>query len=111
MNFERGKYPKETMRIGKYSYSNIELVSYDGCYPNLCSGKLVLKLCGEEWTFPYHCLSSGGSVSFTDDWEEIVTDGEWDIREWPEGFPGGAKSYAIDLVNKEIPWGCCGGCV
>lgn len=111
MDFERGKEPKESLRIGKYSYSSVELVSYDGEYPNLCRGNLVIKVAGKIWEFPNYCLSSGGSVTFDKDWSEDVTSGEWTINDWPEGFPEQAKEYVIDLVNKEIPWGCCGGCV
>lgn len=111
MRFERNKDPKETLRIGKYAYSEVEIVSYDGDYPNLCSGKLVIKVAGKEWTFAEHSLSSGGSVYFTDDWEEVVEDGPWDIHEWPDDFPEEAKKYVLDKVNEEIPWGCCGGCV
>ena len=89
----------------------IELVSYDGSYPNLCSGNLVLKLDEEEWIFPDYCMSSGGTVSFDKDWSETVTDGPWTISNWPEGFPEDAKEFATEVVNISIPHGCCGGCV
>jgi len=89
----------------------IELVSYDGEYPNLCSGQLVIKLDEQEWVFPSYCLSSGGSVSFDENWSEEVTDGPWSISKWPKGFPEDAKEFATDVVNTSISWGCCGGCV
>jgi len=110
-NFERYKDTKEALRIGKYAYSNVEIVSYDGGYPNLCSGKLVLKVADKIWEFPSHCLSSGGSVSFDKDWNEDVQEGPWDVKEWPDGFPEEAKPYVLEKINDEIPWGCCGGCV
>lgn len=30
----------------------VEFVSYDGAYPNLCSGQLVLKINGQAREFP-----------------------------------------------------------
>ena len=86
-------------------------VKYDGSYPNLCSGKLILIIDDKEWVFPDYCLSSGGGVSFNEDWEENVTSGEWSITDYPEGFPEDMKQAAEDAVNSEIDFGCCGGCV
>lgn len=89
----------------------LTFVSYDGSYPNLCSGTLVLAIDGKDITFPSYCLSSGGSVSFTEDWDEEVDDGPWSISEWPKDFPEELKAEAVELVNDNVPWGCCGGCV
>ncbi len=89
----------------------VKLVSYDGSYPNLCSGKLVLSVDEKEWVFPSYCLSSGGSVWFDKDWSEHVEDGPWSVGEWPEGFPEDAKEEALSVINEGISWGCCGGCV
>ena len=55
----------------------VEFVSYDGDFPNLCSGTLVLRIDGEEVTFPKYCMRSGGSVWFDDEWHEHVESGEW----------------------------------
>jgi hypothetical protein len=52
--------------------SRLKFVSYDGSYPNLCRGELVLSLDGHNIIFPQYCLESGGSVSFTEDWDECV---------------------------------------
>lgn len=38
----------------------VKFVSYDGEYPNLCSGTLVLNVDGKDVTFPKYCLSSCG---------------------------------------------------
>lgn len=91
--------------------NNLEFVSYDGKYPNLCSGILIMKLNDNEIVFPNYCLSSGGSVSFTEDWDEIVTGGEWTISEFPKDFPIELKDRANEIVNENIDYGCCGGCV
>jgi hypothetical protein len=91
--------------------ANVKFISYDGAYPNLCSGTLVLAIEGKEYKFPRSCLSSGGSVSFTDDWEEIVTSGPWEITDFPVDFPEYAKKEAVAVVNQNIEYGCCGGCV
>ena len=87
------------------------VVEYDGDYPNLCSGNLVVFIYDERWEFPEYCLVSGGSVSFTEDWDEIVTSGEWYISEWPVDFPEYLKEDVTKAVNEVIPEGCCGGCV
>jgi hypothetical protein len=89
----------------------LKFVSYNGAYPNLCRGKLIMELDGNKIIFPEYCLSSGGSVSFTDDWEEIVTKGEWSIDSFPENFPEELKQEAENLVNENINFGCCGGCI
>lgn len=91
--------------------NRLKFVSYDGDYPNLCRGKLVMELDGKQIKFPGGCLKSGGGVGFTDDWEEVVDSGEWSIDEFPENFPGELKQKAIELVNENIHYGCCGGCV
>ena len=48
---------------------------------------------------------------FDNDWSEHVEDGPWGVGEWPEGFPEEAKEEALSVINEEISWGCCGGCV
>jgi hypothetical protein len=89
----------------------VEFVSYDGDYPNLCSGTLVMSVDGNLWKFDSHSLSSGGSVSFDDNWSEEVTDGEWGIHTWPDDYPEEAEDRTVELVNENVHWGCCGGCV
>ena len=89
----------------------LEFVSYDGSYPNLCSGILKMRLDGVDITFPAYCLMSGGSVWFDDDYNENVDKGEWRITEYPDYFPEELKAQAEALVNENVPLGCCGGCV
>ena len=90
----------------------MELI-YDGKYPNLCSGDLSIEIDGEKWLFPPGSLQSGGYVHFDDEWEETIGQGEWTIEEWPEGFPEEEeeKEKALEMINKQITHGCCGGCV
>lgn len=91
--------------------SRLKFISYDGAYPNLCSGTLIMKLDGKDIEFPDNCLLSGGNVSFDDEWNEEVTQGEWSIYEFPKGFPKELEDEATDIVNENIEQGCCGGCV
>ena len=90
--------------------NNIE-IKYNGEYPNLCSGQLTVTINNKVWKFPEYCLMSGGSVWFTDDWEERIEEGYWSIREWPDNFPNEFKSEVLNAINEYIPHGCCGGCV
>lgn len=57
----------------------VEFVSYDGAYPNLCSGQLVLKINGQVREFSRHCLQSGGTVWFDNDWDAHIENGRWSI--------------------------------
>lgn len=90
---------------------SLKFVSYSGKYPNLCSGTLVLAIDGVEIIFPSHCLSSGGRVYFDNEWNAYIESGEWDICEYPDGFPDSLKEDAVRLVNENVRYGCCGGCI
>lgn len=94
---------------------SIEFVSYNGRYPNLCSGDLVLSVDGEEVTIGrYGALSSGGSVWFSNGYaEEHVEHGEWSLGYAFENeeFSEEEKARILELVNENIPEGCCGGCI
>lgn len=86
-------------------------IHYDGKYPNLCSGNLVVEVDGKKYQFPDDCLSSGGSVSFDDDWQEQISKGEWSVSDWPKDMPDDIKDAVLAAINENIPHGCCGGCV
>lgn len=89
----------------------IKFISYDGAWPNLCRGTLVVEKDGKQYSM-YGVLISGGNVSFDADWEANVEEGDWSIDrnalapelqdDWRE---------LESLVNDEIPHGCCGGCI
>jgi len=89
----------------------LKFIGYNGEYPNLCSGILIMELDGKEITFPYSCLQSGGSIWFDEEGFEHIEKGEWSISQFPKNFSKELKNYAKELVNKNIEYGCCGGCV
>ena len=92
---------------------NVEFVSYDGEYPNLCRGTLVYKIDGKEYSVE-NILSSGG---YLDGNKNEAVRGKWVICEdfLPEEFQGDARELLSlklrDVVNDNIPHGCCGGCI
>ena len=94
--------------------ARLQFVSYDGDYPNLCSGVLTVKVDGKTVVFPKHFLSSGGGVYFTNNYaDEHVEDGEWgyDEGKLPADFPVELAGELLSLINDNIPHGCCGGCI
>lgn len=94
----------------------IEFVSYDGHYPNLCSGTLIVKIDGKEIKFN-SCLSSNGSCYFTNDYQdEHVEEGDWEFRlDNKERQKLNLTVEDIEkieeLANENITHGCCGGCL
>ena len=100
----------------------IEFISYDGKYPNLCSGTLKLKIDGKEHTFLY-CLSSGGTDYSDEDWNWTVERGEWTFdpkfsiidhgKSKSEDFNFTPEEIELinNLVNQNVEQGCCGGCI
>lgn len=87
----------------------VEFVSYDGDFPNLCSGTLVLRIDGEEVTFPKYCLHSGGRVWFDEYWDAHVWYGDWSVVV-PEQYAD-IKDEIERCVNENVEHGCCGGCL
>lgn len=77
-------------------------IEYDGKYPNLCSGNLIVIIDDKKWQFPRRCLRSGGEIN----WSE----GDWEVLCWPEEFPENLKAVVVTEINKQIPPGCCRGC-
>lgn len=85
----------------------VEFVSYNGCYPGLCSGTLVLKIDGVQRSD--FSLCSGGAVWFDSDWTEHVESGPWRV-EVPEDLKH-LQHEIEDVVNMNVRQGCCGGCI
>lgn len=90
--------------------AKVEFVSYDGKWPNLCSGTLVMRINGKDVEFPPYCMSSGGCAYFRNNWsEEVVERGEWSVNV-PDEYKA-LKKEIEEGVNENVPWGCCGGCL
>ena len=81
---------------------------YDGCYPTLCCGNLVIKVNGKIYGL-YNVLLAGCSPE-ADSWNPETDMIEWDIdlSEYPELMP--YKEEIVKIINENIPRGCCGGC-
>lgn len=99
----------------------IEWVSYDGEYPNLCSGTLTLKIDGKRVTFSYDTdksdyprfWSSGGSWWIDNRGMDHVREGDWYFH-WSsehDWLSSGEKAKIEELFQKKVPKGCCGGCI
>jgi hypothetical protein len=110
----------------------IEFVSYNGKYPNLCSGKLVVKIDGKEvsfgqtteaWNLPegeklanyprFWC--SGGSIRFKMDYSDYrIVHGDWELIGSENDYPPEIWKLLPDILrvmNENVESGCCGGCV
>jgi len=88
----------------------VEFVSYDGAWPALCLGTLVIKVDGKEYQLRGLC--SGGSCGFSDDYvESFITKGPWSISlyEYPELEP--YREEIEMVINENVEQGCCGGCL
>jgi len=88
----------------------VEFVSYDGKYPCLCMGTLIIKVDGETYLFK-HAMMSGGCVCKDDDWNMWAEQGDWEVNleEHPELEP--YRKEITDIVNENVEQGCCGGCI
>lgn len=86
----------------------VKFVSYDGKYPNFCSGTLILEVDGKKRALS-HVLCSGGSAGVDENLHGFVTYGPWSVD-----LPADLEPYRKEieeLVNDEVPHGCCGGCI
>jgi len=96
---------------------HIKFISYNGRYPNLCSGVLTLEIDGKKVTFGPSYMKdidyekfwySGGCI--TRDYS--TKKGEWQIE--VNSIPEQYRNYAseIDVIfNSNVPYGSCGGCI
>lgn len=77
----------------------MKFISYDGDWPNLCRGTLVVEKDGNQ---------------FDPDGEDQVEEGPWIID--PDELPNELKNdndiaELEELANTNVPHGCCGGCL
>lgn len=94
----------------------IKFVSYTGKYPNLCSGDLTLEIDGKRTTFGLYkepiFWCSGGRCYFSNNGDKIIEQGNWIV--YKSQLPEKLQEYSEEieeLLNKNIPKGCCGGCI
>ena len=102
-------YKSQSLKVCTEVNKMVEFVSYDGKYPNLCSGELVVKIDGEEVNLG-RCLRSGGGCYISFDGDEHVTTDDWEIEELPAAYEKYRKEIE-KVANENVPWGCCGGCL
>ena len=98
---EKHTPPKQITR------EDIKLYSYDGEYPAVCMGTVKLIVCDEIREYR-NLLESGGYI--TPDGDNIQMPYTINEDELEEDIRVHAD-YIRDLVNRSIPWGCCGGCL
>ncbi len=91
-----------------FDCNKVKFVSYDGGFPNLCRGKLILNVCGKRYELE-NALTSGGCVWFDDNFIEHIDKGPWSISLPPDLIPFIDEIERV--VNENIPCGCYGGCV
>ena len=88
----------------------VEFVSYDGRWPCLCSGALIIKVNGKTYSFR-NAMVSGGRICNNSDWDMWSEQGDWeiDLEEHPELEQ--YKEEITRVVNENVERGCCGGCI
>lgn len=88
----------------------VEFVSYNGKFPNLCRGTLIIKVNGKEAVLK-NCLYSGGRCGFGQKRNEHIETGDWRLCTC---LPDDLEQYRdeiLKVVNENVPHGCCGGCI
>ena len=70
----------------------MKFISYDGDWPNLCRGTLVVEKDGNQYSI-YGALISGGWCGFDPDGEDQVEEGPWIID--PDELPNELKMIMI----------------
>ncbi|MBR2862968.1 MAG: hypothetical protein IKB97_05365 [Bacteroidaceae bacterium] len=85
----------------------IKFISYDGEYPNLCSGTLVLEVDGVVRS-AQRVLVSTGCINWEDD---TVTQSDWALSTHAPQWMRDREEEVLAVVNANVPKGCCGGCI
>jgi len=91
--------------------ADIQFIKYDGKWPCLCSGTLSIKVNNKTYHLE-HVMHSGGCISHDGNWDNVdVISGPWtlDLGDYPELQE--FQDEIEEVVNDNVTWGCCGGCV
>lgn len=85
-------------------------VFYDGKYPNMCSGTLIIKEDGIDIYNKRCCCKSTGCVWFDDEWCDHIESGDllWN-EEDAKGFSEEIQNAVKDVLSSCFV--CCGGCI
>lgn len=89
----------------------VKFISYNGKWPCLCCGTLVIEVNEKRYELK-NILVSGGNISFDSDWNPSITFGKWELN--MDHLPTDLHKYAkeiTDVVNNNVEFGCCGGCI
>ena len=103
----------------------IKVISYDGKYPNLCSGILTLNIDGKIVKFgnSYRFNEEDPEIEYytffwySDCFRNLNFDMNWEKEPWSfniDYFPEKYLPYfdeICEVFNENVPWGCCGGCL
>ena len=82
-------------------------IKYDGKYPNLCSGHLVVTVDNVRCDFGNYALHSTGGIKAN---YSGTRKGPWEV-DYPKDFPKHLKTPVLEAINSNIEHGCCGGCI
>ena len=115
--------------------SNIEFISYTGAYPNLCYGVLTVKVNGKKYEFGCYkriplmnkgddyypemlpgFWTTGGYCGLDENLDECVEKDSWEMSPLvnEDFYPKEiweCLNAILEVFNKNVPWGCCGGCL
>lgn len=86
----------------------VEFISYDGEYPHLCCGTVVLCIDGKRVLLEDNLIPTGSACSEDDD-DGCYEPGPWIVKV-PKEYAQYTKEIH-DVVNANIEWGHCGGCM
>lgn len=90
--------------------NKVKFISYDKNPWGWCFGILTIEMNGKLYKLK-DILISGGSIGWDGDTEEVIT-GPWKVKE--EKLPEKLKPYIKEIeeiVNNNVEYGCCGGCI
>lgn len=87
----------------------VEFVSYNGKFPNLCRGTLVIKVNGKEFALKNY-LCSGGQFWLDAKCNVHVETGDWRLSQLPNNLEP-YREEIFKVVNENVPHGHYGGCI